>query len=441
MSDQQYPNLKWLVHNAQSIIVRNLIPHGPNGDGEPAMLESTARLEILSTVNKKPEVLYKSSILSHSSNPTWTFSGLVRTEATVANLDTRSLLFRVVLGQEAFPALSVLSEEIDLTRLVPLKYPILNGKFSIPTNFLIINIEDQLYTSEKLFNTLFARSNYVGEVFSLNDDAYDADSWSTSTDLSKTIQDTTGRVKDLRKTLISAWAGMGKTRLQVVRDERLAVLEALRLEVEGAETDLQEEQKALDSEKMLHARTEDVSRNLERCRELVGLQREEEAGLNLKKMDLLKVKFLLQMRQVKLLGELQGIYPIERLSSGEFAIRGVELSNDLYARDDEQVAAALGYLVHMLMLASKYLEVPLRYQPLFMGSRSFLRDPVVGNGSTLPLFRRNVDKERFDRAVVWLKRDIEQLLVTRGVTYEPSHHMLLNAHNLFLSEMSPKLTR
>ncbi|KAJ1426035.1 hypothetical protein B484DRAFT_431914 [Ochromonadaceae sp. CCMP2298] len=384
------------------------------------MLESTARLEILSTVNKKPEVLYKSSILSHSSNPTWTFSGLVRTEATVANLDTRSLLFRVVLGQEAFPALSVLSEEIDLTRLVPLKYPILNGKFSIPTNFLIINIEDQLYTSEKLFNTLFARSNYVGEV------RYVVQRW---------------RVKDLRKTLISAWAGMGKTRLQVVRDERLAVLEALRLEVEGAETDLQEEQKALDSEKMLHARTEDVSRNLERCRELVGLQREEEAGLNLKKMDLLKVKFLLQMRQVKLLGELQGIYPIERLSSGEFAIRGVELSNDLYARDDEQVAAALGYLVHMLMLASKYLEVPLRYQPLFMGSRSFLRDPVVGNGSTLPLFRRNVDKERFDRAVVWLKRDIEQLLVTRGVTYEPSHHMLLNAHNLFLSEMSPKLTR
>jgi hypothetical protein len=45
---------------------------------------------------------------------------------------------------------------------------------------------------------------------------------------------------------------------------RLAVLEALRLEVEGAETDLREEQKALDLEKNLHARTEDVSRNLER---------------------------------------------------------------------------------------------------------------------------------------------------------------------------------
>jgi hypothetical protein len=32
------------------------------------------------------------------------------------------------------------------------------------------------------------------------------------------------------------------------------------------------------------------------------------------------------------------------------------------ARDDEQVAAALGYLVHMLMLASKYLEVPITLQ-------------------------------------------------------------------------------
>jgi hypothetical protein len=39
-----------------------------------------------------------------------------------------------------------------------------------------------------------------------------------------------------------------------------------------------------------YRRTTDVGRNVERCRQLIELQREEEVALNLKKMDLLKVK-------------------------------------------------------------------------------------------------------------------------------------------------------
>ena len=42
-------------------------------------------------------------------------------------------------------------------------------------------------------------------------------------------------------------------------------------------------------------------------------------------------------------------------------------------------------------------QIPLRYQLLFMASRSFIRDPVIGNGTTLPLFRRGTERERFDR--------------------------------------------
>jgi hypothetical protein len=39
-------------------------------------------------------------------------------------------------------------------------------------------------------------------------------------------------------------------------------------------------------------------------------------------------QFLLEARKVKLLSELQTIYPIERLDNGEYAIRGVELPAD-----------------------------------------------------------------------------------------------------------------
>ncbi len=75
-----------------------------------------------------------------------------------------------------------------------------------------------------------------------------------------------------------------------------------------------------------------------------------------------------------------------------------------------------------------------------MGSRSFIRDPVTSNGTTLPLFRRNVEKDRFDRAVQWLRRAVEQLLMARGVPYEPTQNLLLNVHALFQCEMCPKLS-
>jgi hypothetical protein len=63
-------------------------------------------------------------------------------------------------------------------------------------------------------------------------------------------------------------------------------------------------------------------------------------------------------------------------------------------------------------------HIPLRYQLLFMASRSFIHDPVVSNGMTLPLFRRNVEKERFERAALWLRRAVEQLLLARGVGFK-----------------------
>ncbi len=42
-----------------------------------------------------------------------------------------------------------------------------------------------------------------------------------------------------------------------------------------------------------------------------------------------RVQFLLETRQVKLLSELQAIYPIEQMDSGEHCIRGLELPVDL----------------------------------------------------------------------------------------------------------------
>ncbi|CAN0448765.1 unnamed protein product, partial [Hapterophycus canaliculatus] len=47
--------------------------------------------------------------------------------------------------------------------------------------------------------------------------------------------------------------------------------------------------------------------------------------------------------------------------------------------------------------------------------RSAVRDNVTGAGVAYPLFRRGVEKERFDRGVYLLGRDVEQMLMARGL--------------------------
>ncbi len=52
----------------------------------------------------------------------------------------------------------------------------------------------------------------------------------------------------------------------------------------------------------------------------------------------------------------------------------------------------------------------------------------------LPLYKAGVDKLRFDFAVMWLRVDIEQLLQTRGLNYNPKQGMLYNIQQIFSCE-------
>jgi hypothetical protein len=70
-----------------------------------------------------------------------------------------------------------------------------------------------------------------------------------------------------------------------------------------------------------------------------------------------------------------------------------------------------------------------------MGSRSLVRDPIRDSAkdpaSTYPLFKRSIEKERFEKAVAWLKADIEFLLRAKGIEYDYSKHFLTNLQMLF----------
>jgi len=85
-------------------------------------------------------------------------------------------------------------------------------------------------------------------------------------------------------------------------------------------------------------------------------------------------------------------------------IRDLELTTDLSAFDDEHVSAALGYICHLTIMLSKFFQVPLRYQLRYNASRSSISDNVVWNDSrtSLPLYRKEVERRRFELAVAFL---------------------------------------
>lgn len=133
------------------------------------------------------------------------------------------------------------------------------------------------------------------------------------------------------------------------------------------------------------------------------------------------------------------VYPITQGKSGEYSIRGIELPFDLnMVKDDETLSSGLGYLVHVILILSKYWEIPLRYQLLYHGSRCLVRDLAASN-TIFPLFRTYNDKERFDRGVFWLRIDLEQLLQTKGVAFDPSRSLLANLMQLAQCDMCSSL--
>lgn len=69
-----------------------------------------------------------------------------------------------------------------------------------------------------------------------------------------------------------------------------------------------------------------------------------------------------------------------------------------------------------------------------------IRDPVVGRGGALPLYKRGVERDRFDRALQWLQKDIEQLMMIRsGAPYDKKKSMLANLKQIFSCEECLKM--
>ncbi|RHZ08868.1 hypothetical protein DYB31_006485 [Aphanomyces astaci] len=83
-------------------------------------------------------------------------------------------------------------------------------------------------------------------------------------------------------------------------------------------------------------------------------------------------------------------------------------------KDEELLSTALGYIAHFVFLVAKYLNVNLRYAIVHLSSRSYMRDDVNDPHGEYPLYKRGVDKDRFDKAFLFLRKDVEQRLLEQA---------------------------
>ena len=119
-------------------------------------------------------------------------------------------------------------------------------------------------------------------------------------------------------------------------------------------------------------------------------QRECDAQLT----QLTRVRHATRARQLKLIAGVQKLYPIREAEGRVFELmsRGLPSTEyaDLIVLDEELVSTVMGCISHVLMLLSKYLEIPLRYTLLHGASRSRVLDPFMSTQkvrSFLPSFR------------------------------------------------------
>ncbi|KAK6536495.1 hypothetical protein TWF281_000726 [Arthrobotrys megalospora] len=120
-------------------------------------------------------------------------------------------------------------------------------------------------------------------------------------------------------------------------------------------------------------------------------------------------------RRKVILDYLTKIYPIEHIPEQplNFTICNLHLPNEPpEGHNEDVIAAALGYVAHLVYMLSFYLSVYLRYPVLPKGSSSMVHDPisVIQGSRYFPLWAKGVPYFRFEYAIFLLNKNIEQLM-------------------------------
>lgn len=225
--------------------------------------------------------------------------------------------------------------------------------------------------------------------------------------------------KDIEKRLLQVQPQVSKEHQTGILENRL---KALRQKVAEKKEALQRLRTVMQDERKTFETDIHIPKALLSTMQMSMRYKDEKQGILERRSEVLRAAHKIRSRQAMLVRELGTVYPIEYVGAGDFTIRGIKISNaDLTGGsssgrvDEETISTALGYIAHLVFMLSKYLHVTLRYKVVPYSSRSYLKDEINDPNGEYPLYKKGIEKERFDRATAFLKKDVEQVRVVVGM--------------------------
>jgi hypothetical protein len=471
------------LSHARGLNVLNLSTENPS-EGLTTLYESVLSITTLASAStgKHGTLLYECSSNSRTCNPCYTFarSGIFSSSNMLetSSNDGIAITLRIVLdtpesmGSIKTSKKKVLERNVIFNDLVTIDESLLNTIETLPFNTFLFLTENGYYIQKEsllLINTYSSNTAFIAQykkdggdtIIEGNEDGEDDDvDPDRDTDdedemnaQEAALQIEKEKVRSLQNSIQTAFQKNEDTSnidsvLYASKKKQLAELLYRVTEAEAAAND-EELSEHVEWEAL--RMNEDLEVNMDRCSGYIRRIKESEEELNAVLHDMSESSFLFEVRQLKLLSELQTIYPIEiipadpyetnssnsHVNQDRFAIRGLELLPLDNTRDEEHLSTCLGYIAHVVLLISKYFEISLRYQPIYFSSRSMMRDPSAKSlqSQNLPLYKKDADVIQFRRAVSWLEADIEQLCIINKAPFEKGQNMLYNLRVLFVHMM------
>lgn len=166
--------------------------------------------------------------------------------------------------------------------------------------------------------------------------------------------------------------------------------------------------------------------------EILLINKRESLETLCEKLDHIKSQTLI--RRKNMLQDLCEIYPIIEFPDRKgYSICDIHLPNinNFEGHDETMVSVAIGYVCHLLLLLSEFLDITLTFPLKYYGSKSSIY--CSGRSQTFPLFIESFksrDWINFSQGVNLLNMDIVQIRTLCGLGTKDPEETLANLHDL-----------
>ncbi|VDK53285.1 unnamed protein product [Anisakis simplex] len=142
----------------------------------------------------------------------------------------------------------------------------------------------------------------------------------------------------------------------------------------------------------------------------------------------------LVLRQRKMLNDIMNIYLIDVNGNPQNRLLPLpcicSTAVTIAGHPDTEVSSALGYVVHVLILISQILNIPLKFPVSFAASRSTIMHPL--SAAIYPLYSLSKNRDKLEEAIQHLNGNINQLRSDFGLVTNNREKTLNNLHDLLL---------